>query len=123
MAVLLFAQLGIQTRAVRIQAPQFGFLGGAFEVPGMGRIAGVVAFDLQQLDFTPYGCEVGLLGRIGLAQVTDLIATGFELSLQAILGQLCGGQPFIQQHPLGLHLCKAPLQRPGQPQARQRRRQ
>ncbi|MNP29512.1 hypothetical protein D3C76_1225400 [compost metagenome] len=119
MTVLLLAQFGIQAGAVRIQASQFGFFGRAFEVPGMGGVAGIVTFYLQQLDLTAHGGKLGLFGRVGLAQVADFIAASVQLRLQAILGQLGRGQALIEQRPLGQRQRKAPLQRPGQPQARQ----
>ncbi|MCY1460841.1 hypothetical protein D9M71_784330 [compost metagenome] len=80
-----------------IEAPQFGFTGGAFDLPGVGGIAGIVTIDLQQLQLTGLGGKGRLLGGIGLAQVADFVTTGIELSEQAFLGHLGTAQSLLQQ--------------------------
>ncbi|MNE67754.1 hypothetical protein D3C80_1633780 [compost metagenome] len=87
----------------------------------MGRIAGIVTLDLQQLDLTPHGGEVRLFGSVGLAEIGDFIATGLELRIQAILRQIRHGQALFQQRRLGLGSARPALQLPGQHQQRQRR--
>ncbi|MNN00062.1 hypothetical protein D3C81_1126450 [compost metagenome] len=102
MAFLLFTQLGAQGRAVGIQTAQFGLAGAAFDLPGMGSVTGVVTVDLQQLQLTGLRRQRRLLGRIGLAQVTDFVATGVELGEQAFLGHLRTAQTLLEQGRLRL---------------------
>ena len=101
-AVLLLTQLGFKGRATGIEATQLGFAGTALKIPGMGRIAGVVAVDLQQVQLTGLGGEVGLLDRVGLAEVADLVAAGVQLRLQSFLGQQCAVQALFLQGQLRL---------------------
>ncbi|MNF85924.1 hypothetical protein D3C84_683430 [compost metagenome] len=74
MAVLLLTQFGVQRGCLGIQTAQLGFFTGAFEVPGMGGVASVITFDLQQFDFPAQGGQVCLLGSVGLSQIADFIA-------------------------------------------------
>ena len=78
----------------------------------MGGIAGVVAVDLQQFDFATQRCQVGLLGGIGLAQIADFIAAGFQLGNEAFLGQLRHGQALFEQLPAGHARAQTPLKLP-----------
>ena len=96
MAFLLFAQLCVERGGQGIQTTQFGVFSGAFDIPGVSGIAGIVTFDLQQFDFTAHGGKVGLLGGVGLAKIRDFIATGFKLGVQAILSQIRRGQALFQ---------------------------
>ncbi|MNJ50061.1 hypothetical protein D3C77_453220 [compost metagenome] len=109
MAFLLFTQLGAQSRALGIQATQFSLTGATLELPGMGGVAGVVAVDLQQLQLTGLSRQRRLLGRIGLAQVTDLVAAGIELGEQAFLGHLRAAQALLKQSCLRLTGSQPPL--------------
>ncbi|MNE44369.1 hypothetical protein D3C80_1385910 [compost metagenome] len=97
MAFLLLAQLGMERGGLGVQASQFGFLAAALKVPGMGRVTGIVTLDLQQLDLTAHGSQVGLLGGVGLPQVTDLVAAGIELCIKAVLRHLRSAQALLQQ--------------------------
>jgi hypothetical protein len=97
MAFLLLAQLGLQARGLRLQAAQFGFTVGAFQAPGVGGVAGIVAVDLQQLQLTALGGQLGLLDGVGFAEVADFVAAGLQLRLQAFLGQLGGVQALFEQ--------------------------
>ncbi|MNL78592.1 hypothetical protein D3C87_2050220 [compost metagenome] len=62
----------------------------------MGRIPGVVAFDLQQLDFTAHSGQFSLPGGVGLSQISHFIAASFKLGVQAVLRQLGHGQTLFQ---------------------------
>ncbi|MNI38691.1 hypothetical protein D3C73_928440 [compost metagenome] len=122
MAVLLLAQFGIERRGLGIQTAQFGFFAGAFDIPRMGGVPGVVALDLQQFDFTTQRSQIGLFGGVGLGQISRFIAAGFELCIQSVLRQLRHGQAFLQQRDIGLRGAGPTLKLPGQYQQRQRSR-
>ena len=96
MTFLLLTQFGMQRSRLGIKTPQFRFFCGALQVPGVGRVSGIVAFDLQQLDFATSGGKLGLPGGVGLAQVADFIAARIELSVQAVVGHVGGGQTLLQ---------------------------
>lgn len=108
-AFLLFTQLCVQARGLRLQATQFGFAIGALKAPGVGGITGVVAIDLQQLQLTALGGQLGLLDGVGLTEVADLVATGVQLRLQASLGQLGCIEAFFEQGLLSLPCALAAL--------------
>jgi hypothetical protein len=97
MAFLLLAQLCIERGRLSVQTAQLGVFTGALEIPGVGGVAGIVTFDLQQFDFTAHGGQVCLFGGIGLTQIGDFVATRFELSVQTILRQMGHGQTLLQQ--------------------------
>ena len=78
----------------------------------MGGVAGVIAVDLQQFDFTAHGRQVSLFGGVGLAEVADLVAAGVELRGQPFLGQLRGGQALFEQLPAGHARAQPPLNLP-----------
>ncbi|MNJ65230.1 hypothetical protein D3C77_612280 [compost metagenome] len=99
------------------QTAQLGFTVGAFEAPGVGGIAGIVAVDLQQLQLTTLGCQLGLLDGVGFAEVADLVATGVQLRLQAGLGQLGGVKALFEQGLLTLPRALAVLHLHDPPQA------
>ena len=105
MAFLLLAQFGVERSGLGVEAAQFGFFAGAFEVPGVGGIAGVVALDLQQLDFTAHGGQVGLFGGIGLAQVAISSRLASSCAFKPVLRQLRRGQALFEQRHLGLARC------------------
>ena len=97
MAFLLLTQLGVQRGGLSVQATQLNVFAGALNVPGMSGVAGVITFDLQQFDFTAQGGEVCLLGGVGLPQISDFVASSFELGIQPILCQVGHGQTLFQQ--------------------------
>ena len=97
MAFLLLTQLGRLRSHLGIKPAQFDFLLRPLKVPGMGGIPCVVTLNLQQLNFTAQCGQLGLFGGIGLAQITDLVSTGIQLRVEALLGQLRHAQPLIQQ--------------------------
>ena len=119
MALLLLAQFGVQRSRLRVETAQLGLLVGALKVPGVGGVTGVVTFYLQQLDFAAQGCQFCLLGGVGLAEVGDFIAAGFQLRVEPVLRQLRHGQPLFQQRHLRLPVACPTLQLPGQSQQRQ----
>ncbi|MNL28974.1 hypothetical protein D3C87_1506440 [compost metagenome] len=108
-AFLLLTQLGVERGGLGVQTTQLGFFAGALQIPGVGGIAGVVTLDLQQFHFTAHGGEVRLPGGVGLAQIGDFIAAGFELGVQSILGQMGRGQALFQQGHLRLHRARPAL--------------
>ncbi|MNS91513.1 hypothetical protein D3C72_1256070 [compost metagenome] len=85
----------------------------------MGGVPGVVALDLQQFDFTTQRSQISLLGGVGLGQISDFIAAGFELCIQAVLRQLRHGQALLQQCNVCLRGAGPTLKLPGQYQQRQ----
>ena len=56
--------------------------------------------------------QLCLLGGIGLAQVTDFVATGVQLGTQALLGQLRGTQALVEQCKLSGLAAELALQLP-----------
>jgi len=117
--VLLFAQLGLKARGLGLQTTQFCFASGAFDVPGVGRIAGVVAVDLQQFQFTALGGQLGLLDGVGFTEVADFVAAGIQLRLQASLRQLRTAQALLEQGLLAVARSLTALHVHDPPQARQ----
>ena len=109
MAFLLLTQFGLQTRCLRLQAPQLGFTVGALQAPGVGRVTGVVAVNLQQLQFAALGGHLSLLDGIGFAEVADFVAAGLQLGLQASQGQLCCVEALFEQGLLALPCTLAAL--------------
>lgn len=101
---------------MRVQATQLSLFAGALDIPGVSRVASIVTFDLQQLDFTAQRGKISLLVGVGLAQVTDFVAARIELGIQAVLGQLGHGQPLFQQRHTGLLCTRPALDVPGQRQ-------
>lgn len=75
-AFLLLAQFGVQACGLGLQATQFGFAVGTFEVPGVSGITGIVTVDLQQFQLTALGSQLGLLDGVGFAEIADFIAAG-----------------------------------------------
>lgn len=84
----------------------------------MGRVPGVVALDLQQFDLATGGGKFGLLGGIGLAQVTDFVTAGVELGVQPIVCHVGRAQALFEQCQLSLRGSGPTLQVPGQRQQR-----
>ena len=118
MAFLLLAQFGAQTGSLSAKVTQLGFFLCAFQVPGVGSITRVVALYLQQFDLAAQCRQIGLLGRVGLSQVTDFIAAGVQLCAQTVLSQLGHIQALFEQVQLGLMPAGAPLQLPDERQQR-----
>ena len=113
MAFLLFAQLGMQGSGLGVETAQLSLFASTLDVPGMRGVPGVVALDLQQFDFAAQRGQLGLPGRVDLTEVSDFIATGFQLGVQAVLRQQGHRQPLLQQCHLRLRHAGAALQLPG----------
>ncbi|MNP74912.1 hypothetical protein D3C76_1718650 [compost metagenome] len=75
----------------------------------MGGVTGVVAVDLQQLQFTALGGQLGLLDGVGFAEVADFVAAGLQLRLQASQCQLCCVEALFEQGLLALPCALATL--------------
>ena len=112
MTVLLLAQLSSQRRRMSVQATQFGLFLAALQTPGMRCIARIVAFELRQLDLSPQGRQLCLLGSIGLAQITDFITTGIQLGAQTFLSQLRRIQTLIEHRQFSMKGTGATLHLP-----------